>query len=559
MLLDSGSFADFLKAFGAMPDDEKKAAMQFADQVCSGMRFIPNPGPQTAAYYSEADELFYGGAGGGGKTALLCGLAVNEHHDIHLFRREGVQLRGLIKELTQIFGSTEGFNSQLGIWRVPGSTQIIELAGIKDEDDKFDWQGRAADLKGFDEICHFTRSQYQFICGWNRSTRPGQRCRVVATGNPPLQESELWVIAHWAPWLDETHPDPALPGELRWPVRASDNEDEDREIFFRSPEEAIDHLKTLRSAPRDLDGNIIPPRSRSFIPAKLEDNPDLMRSGYAAVLEAMPKELRDALRHGKFKQTFTDDEFQCIPTEWIVEAQKRWTPERPKNSEMTAMGVDIAQGGADRTVLAPRYGDWFAPLVIKPGRETPDGPTAAALIIMHMRDAAMVNLDLGGGWGGSCFDFLKSNDMVSLTGIVPGGASTGRTIDGRLTFKNVRAEMWWRMREALDPQSEHKIALPPDPEIRAELASPKWKITSGNAIQLEEKADIKKRLGRSPDKGDAVVMAWWTGTNKRRRSLQTRSTHNLPTMANLGGRRLHNHGRRGAEVYSASTWRDEQG
>jgi hypothetical protein len=170
------------------------------------------------------------------------------------------------------------------------------------------------------------------------------------------------------------------------------------------------------------------------------------------------------------------------------------------------------------------------------------------------------NLDLGGGWGGSCFDFLKSNDMVALTGIVPGGASAGRTIDGRLTFRNVRAEMWWRLREALDPQSEHRIALPPDPELRTELASPKWLMTSGNAIQIEEKSKIKDRLGRSPDKGDAVVMSWWTGANKRRKSLQTsRTRSDLPTMANLGGRQLHNQRYRSADQVQKTTYRDEQG
>lgn len=562
--MGSSSFAEFLKAFAELPEDEKKAAVDLADKECAGLKFVPNIGPQTEAYYCEADELFYGGAGGGGKTALLCGLAVNEHYDIHIFRREGVQLRGIIKELTAILGSTDGLNSTLGIWRVPGTGQTIELAGIKDEDDKIDWQGRASDLKCFDEITHFTRSQYEFIIGWNRSTRPGQRCRVVATGNPPIDENGLWVIQYWAPWLDDTHPDPAAPGELRYPVRVAEDSDDTREIFFRTKAEALAHLATFKNPPRDLEGNIIAPRSRTFIPAKLEDNPDLMRSGYAAVLDKMPKELRDAMRDGKFKTAFIDDEFQVIPTEWIVEAQRRWKAERPHLTPMTAIGVDIAQGGADRTVMAPRYATWFAPLIAKPGRDTPDGPTAAALIIMHMRDAAVINIDLGGGWGGSAYDHLKANDAVALTGIVPGGASSGRTMDGRLQFKNIRAEMWWRFREALDPTSEHKIALPPDPELRSELAAPKWKMVGGTVIQIEEKADIKKRLGRSPDKGDAVVMSWFSGdTKKKRLEAKQRRWHDLPPMADLGSRTLHRHGRshQSSVMGSAQTtsWRDEQG
>ncbi len=224
--LDSGSFREFLKAFDNLDPEAKRDALELAEDVCGSMRFVPNPGPQTLAYKSEADELYYGGAGGGGKTSLLCGLPVNEHYDIQLFRREGTQLRGLIKELTRILGSTNGLNSALGIWRPPGTDQTIELAGLKDEMDKEKWQGREADFKGFDEITHFTRSQYQFVIGWNRSTRPGQRCRVVSTGNPPMTAEGLWVIQHWAAWLDDTHPDPAEPGELRWVTRANDDDDE---------------------------------------------------------------------------------------------------------------------------------------------------------------------------------------------------------------------------------------------------------------------------------------------------------------------------------------------
>lgn len=77
-----------------------------------------------------------------------------------------------------------------------------------------------------------------------------------------------------------------------------------------------------------------------------------------------------------------------------------------------------------------------------PRRRAPGGATAAALIIIHLWDGAAVNIDLGGGWGGSAYDHLKSNDAVALTGIVPGGASLGRTLDGKLTFRNIRAEMW---------------------------------------------------------------------------------------------------------------------
>jgi hypothetical protein len=527
MHLDSGSFRDFLKAFQELPETEKKEALALADAECGHMRFVPNPGPQTEAYKSLADELYYGGAGGGGKTRLLCGLAVNEHHDIQLFRRESTQLRGLVKELSKIIGNTEGLNSQIGVWRLDGD-KIIELGGVKDENDKEKWQGREADYKGFDEICHFTRSIYRFIIGWNRSTRPGQRCRVVATGNPPLTAEGLWVIKHWAAWLDPTHPDPAKPGELRWPVRASDEqegEEDGPEIFFRTKEEAMQHMAKLRTSPRDYDGNLIPPRSRSFIPAHLEDNPDLMRSGYAAVIEAMPKELREALK-GSFTGSLQDQTAQLIPTAWIEAAMQRWTRDGHKDFAMTAMAFDPAGGGRDSAELAWRHGAWYAPLVSVQGPETADGSRAAATIINYRRDQAPVVIDAGGGaghgFGGTTIMRLEDNGIAAqpFNGVSP---SSGRAKDGKTRFANKRAEAFWKFREALDPDQEggSVVALPPDPELKADLAAPTFEVTM-KGILVEDKKKIKQRLGRSPGKADAVVMCLSEGNTAVKRAMITR-------------------------------------
>ena len=58
-------------------------------------------------------------------------------------------------------------------------------------------------------------------------------------------------------------------------------------------------------------------RSRTYIPARLADNPDLYRTGYAAVLAGLPEELRRAYRDGNFAAGLKDDDFQVIPTAWI--------------------------------------------------------------------------------------------------------------------------------------------------------------------------------------------------------------------------------------------------
>ena len=100
--------------------------------------------------------------------------------------------------------------------------------------------------------------------------------------------------------------------------------------------------------------------------------------------------------------------------------------------------------------------------------------------------------------------------------------STEVTRDGaKLAFYNSRAEGWWRLREALEPDQEggSGIALPPDDELKADLASPHWELTA-RGIKLEPKDDIKRRIGRSPGKGDAVVMAWAEGAKAVKRALR---------------------------------------
>jgi nitrate/nitrite transporter NarK len=61
-----------------------------------------------------------------------------------------------------------------------------------------------------------------------------------------------------------------------------------------------------------------------------------------------------------------------IPTAWIDAAQARWT-KTPPREQMTAIGLDVAQGGEAFSVAAPRYGGWYAPLTRKPGRECQKG------------------------------------------------------------------------------------------------------------------------------------------------------------------------------------------
>jgi len=118
---------------------------------------------------------------------------------------------------------------------------------------------------------------------------------------------------------------------------------------------------------------------------------------------------------------------------------------------------------------------------------------------------ATVNVDLI-GVGTSVYDFLHEMDGVDAQGVNVASGADQTDRSGKFKMRNVRAWMYWSLREALDPQLGEDLALPPDSELLADLCAPRWKV-SAQGIQVESKEDIIERLGRSPDSGDAVALA----------------------------------------------------
>jgi len=345
------------------------------DRLLAGI-WVPLPGPQRAAYDSEADVLLYGGAAGGGKTDLLLGLALGRHRRSILFRREFAQLKGIEDRARDMMGPQASYSATRRTWRLPGG-RSLELGAVQRPGDERKYQGRPHDLKAFDEITHFTEAQFRFLIGWNRSAESGRRCRVVAAGNPPTSAEGDWVIRYWAPWLDRQHPNPAAPGELRWFATVGGKE-----------------VEVESGRPFLHDGERIEPRSRSFIRARVDDNPFLVAAGYRATLQALPEPLRSQMLQGDFAAKQEDDPWQIIPTQWILAAQARWqaTPPGP----LDALGVDVARGGRDRTVVAPRHGVWFGPLQAFAGSETPDGGAVVARLVPGLTTRAAVQIDVIG-------------------------------------------------------------------------------------------------------------------------------------------------------------------
>lgn len=484
----SDVLADLEAIIRGIPEEQKAELDQF---IAPELRapWLPTPGPQSQAFESKADILLYGGSAGGGKTDLLIGLALTQHERSVIFRRAYVDLRGVEERLVEILGNREGYNGQDMVLRLPN--RLIEFGALEKPGAEFSWQGRPHDLIGFDEGAQLTENKVRFVMGWLRSATEGQRCRVVIASNPPMGSEGDWLVNWFAPWLDPMFSNPAAPGELRWACGRGDGSI----AWVSGPGKHV------------IDGEELYALSRTFIPARLDDNPYLRATNYRAQVMALPEPLRSKLLKGDFLAGKEDAERQVIPSAWIEAAQQRWRDKKPDPAaKMLTLGVDVAQGGSDETVLAPLFGTRFAELVKRKGVDTTNGPSVAALVVEHMRDRAQVNIDMSGGWGGSARDHLQAQG-IEVVGVVFGSGSDQRTKDGGLKFFNLRSELWWRFREALDPVQGQDVALPPDRRLAAQLAAPTWK-SRGDAVLIESKDEIRKRLGSSTDDADAVILAW---------------------------------------------------
>jgi hypothetical protein len=453
--------------------------------------FTPLPGPQTRAAESEAFVTGYGGAAGGGKSYLEIGLAASHHQKSLIFRRHKEDVRDLWSKLRAMCHGYGRPNESQRAWEdLPGG-RSVRLVGLQHEWDWMKYQGNEADYWAFDEAVQFSELSIRTLMAWCRSPDPEQRCRVVLGFNPPTTPEGEWIIDFFGPWLDDAHPDPAAPGELRWFARL-----DDADVECDGPD------------PFDWKGETVTPLSRTFFPARLEDNTILDATGYRAVLQGMPEPLRSQMLYGDFSVGRTDDPWQVIPTAWVRAAQDRWHA-NARSGPMTQAGVDVAQGGADTYAVARRYGTWFAEVEHTPGPEVPDAAVAAAHVTRVLAEGGVALID-GDGIGASTFHLARAlvgERVRCYLGSAPSDWADAARV---LTFRNVRAAAHWALREALDPSSGLDIALPPDRNLRAELCAARWERLPGGAIKLEAKEDIKERLGRSPDAADAVVMAWWS-------------------------------------------------
>jgi hypothetical protein len=227
-----------------------------------------------------------------------------------------------------------------------------------------------------------------------------------------------------------------------------------------------------------------------------EPVPDRVRS--ALVSQAWVKELIETYGEdspivaSKVRADFPLEDAQTlIPLSYIEAAESR--PVQKNLDNCRKAGNDVARYGTDRTVIYLVDGN-HAYCVLETGKIST--METAGHCLQHIQAGYQMAIDDTGVGGGV-------TDRLIEQGYTPYPVNFGQSALEKDRFMNARSEMYWNLRIWLRDTGHVDC----DPALRKELTTIQYKMHSSGRIQVESKDDIRKRLGKSPDKADALVLA----------------------------------------------------
>lgn len=191
---------------------------------------------------------------------------------------------------------------------------------------------------------------------------------------------------------------------------------------------------------------------------------------------------------GGFNALLTLDEVELSMSRVLRVEAYDWSQRR--------LGVDQARFGDDRTVIFPRQGLMALMPIEMRGANSLE--VAARVVLAKSRwHSDMELFDGTGGWASGSVDSMRQAGHSPLEVNAAGQAQDAG-------YFNARSEMWFRMADWIKKGG----CLPRVPGLARELTSPQYTFQDGK-FRLEEKAQIKKRLGFSPDLADALAQTFY--------------------------------------------------
>ncbi len=250
------------------------------------------------------------------------------------------------------------------------------------------------------------------------------------------------------------------------------------------------------------DGTL--PDNYAFIQSLPTDNVYAEKGSVERLDQLKIESQRQRLRYGNWD--YADDPDQLITYDLIVE---NCEPQEADFADDKKLGVDVARYGDDSSGICQKTGKVIHKIKKIKGNDTHQ---LSDLIIEIAEsegiNATDINID-GVGVGAGVIDSLKHRTPPWFVNDIQSGSKVPEDPETHYQFKNMRAKLWWEFKLGLQ---EGNIKFSKElqhseywDELCDDLMAPKYYIQNEKVITIEKKDDIKKRLGRSPDLGEAVI------------------------------------------------------
>lgn len=472
------------------------------------MKIKPQKGFQEKFAASSADIVIGGGAAGAGKTfALLCEPLrhhQNPNFSATIFRRTSPQIRndgGLWDESSKLYPLLNAQGSEHALqWKFPSGSKV-SFRHLQHEKDKQGFQGAQIPLIGWDELTHFTESQFFYLLSRNRSTC-GVRPYIRATCNPDYDSWVRRFVEWWICWDEESDkyglPIPERSGVIRYFSQLNGNY-----IWGDTRQEVLEKNPTLKK-PSQV-------KSVTFIGGTLEGNKILTDAdeGYEANLLALPQAEQDRLLRG-FWGLRQDGDALCNFTA-LEDAFTNFL----KPSPTKAITCDVAMEGRDVSVIMYWEGRWCKEIHAISKNKTGDlTDKIEELRRKHRVQKSQVIVDkVGVGTGvvhiGGYREFVANKSALPVNGKAE-------------NYANMKAQAAYRFADKLnageysfmgckvyvdgvesDFFGDKQVITLLKEDLRSFKRKPYNRETK---LDVQPKANQKTVLGRSPDWGDCAIM-----------------------------------------------------
>lgn len=341
-------------------------------------------------------------------------------------------------------GKLDGTVTLTDEWKIDG--QLVGMGRKPADHDEHGFQGihRRYVLAIIDEACGVPKNLYTAV----EAITTNADCRILAIGNPDDPNTEFGAVCK--------------PGS-GWAVMQIASQD--------SP---------------NFTGEQVPDQLRHVLPTPLWVADAAKRWG-------VDSPLYQSKVLGEFPEI---SENTLIPASWITAAQSRFDDTPPEHP--LVFGVDVARYGTDQTILLQREGQRAQVVKTMASSSTVQVTSETAALLQRM-PGSVAHVD-DSGVGGGVTDQLIANGWPTVP-LIAGSAARDP-----VRYINARAEWYWGLRQTF--QDGHIAIDPADDELAAQLTAIRYEYNPRGQIKIESKDDMAKRGMPSPDRADALMMAF---------------------------------------------------